>query len=73
MDLALAKSGAALVDQVLSYKMLRLQTERLADIVLAELDVTRIVIAHRPQTLDAMGRVVQLAHQAEPPTPAGKF
>jgi ATP-binding cassette subfamily B protein RaxB len=49
------------------------RTESDVNRAVQQLDVTRIVIAHRQQTLDAMGRVVQLAHQAEPPTPAGKF
>ncbi len=37
-------------------------TESVVNSAVQELDFTRIVIAHRPQTLQAMGRVIHLLH-----------
>lgn len=37
-------------------------TESVVNSAVRQLDITRIVIAHRPQTLEAMGRVIHLLH-----------
>jgi ATP-binding cassette subfamily B protein RaxB len=37
-------------------------TENVVNSAVRQLDITRIVIAHRPQTLETMGRVIHLLH-----------
>lgn len=49
-----------LLDEATSH--LDTTTESLVNSAVQQLDITRIVIAHRPQTLEAMGRVIHLLH-----------
>ena len=41
-------------------------TESIVNSAVQQLDITRIVIAHRPQTLEAMGRVIHLLDRDRP-------
>jgi ATP-binding cassette subfamily B protein RaxB len=49
-----------LLDEATSH--LDTTTESLVNSAVQQLDITRIVIAHRPQTLEAMGRVIHLLY-----------
>nr|WP_239142910.1 ATP-binding cassette domain-containing protein [Variovorax sp. WS11] len=49
-----------LLDEATSH--LDTATESVVNSAVQHLDITRIVIAHRPQTLEAMGRVIHLLH-----------